>query len=695
MPSKGVLEYGGVPILAGKEVSIENIEKLKYIPSNVAMGNTAVIWSASDGNAYSPQATLEFYVNAVPEASNAIFVTDEDVDISFSQTDFDKIYSDSDADPLNKVIITALPVNGEVTLGGLSINIDSEALYSDLANLKFEPAQNFYGLTRFLLRLSDGNFWSNESEVEIRVNSVNDVATLNNFSKVFLDGNKVSITRKNIADNLTDVDGKPFSKIHVLSVPSKGKYKIANYIISNNDQSNVTGDFVLEYEKEGTMLNAEVLRYKVFDGTDYSSEGAIRVYVNNLPEISTFQVTMPEDQEHVFKVSDFANVYTDLNNNLFEKIKIITLPTNAVLEFDGVQLSSSKEMNLIDSDKLKYIPNLDFCGKDSFAWPAYDGYYYSNAKLVDITIVAANDRPVITAFTKGSLPNDDIVIYQKDFLSNYYDADEDILSRIRIVSLPATTVGKLVFNGSDVKVGDEMGGNLDKIVFTPVLDTENDTNFKWQAFDGFLWSEEKLITLDMFDDVDQINLAIEDLEIIYSPGDSVGRVTNDVTLKTEGLYGTMITWNSDADNLVSNSGVVTRPSYSEGNKTTKLTATLTKESLVETKEFTLTITKRGNPSEGTPSYGGHPEKEATKHIVYLALEQGEVNKEGQLVGIIEITEPNSKREYLQDFPTDYYKEEKKIDSDKNPNSNCKPSRQHVYRCAKGENKTIYYRISYR
>ena len=77
------------------------------------------------------------------------------------------------------------------------------------------------------------------------------------------------------------------------------------------------------------------------------------------------------------------------------------------------------------------------------------------------------------------------------------------------------------------------------------------------------------------------------LEIIYSGTDTARRVTGDVTLPATGANGVVITWMSSDTSIISTAGVVTRPDDMDTDVT--LTATLTKNAAMGTKEFTPTV----------------------------------------------------------------------------------------------------------
>jgi hypothetical protein len=70
-------------------------------------------------------------------------------------------------------------------------------------------------------------------------------------------------------------------------------------------------------------------------------------------------------------------------------------------------------------------------------------------------------------------------------------------------------------------------------------------------------------------------------------------VYNDIILPTSGDNGTVISWYSNNKAIVSDAGVVTRPVNGTGDATVKLTATVTKGSQTQTKEFTLIVKEQG------------------------------------------------------------------------------------------------------
>ncbi|GEM_PF-3559352 len=81
------------------------------------------------------------------------------------------------------------------------------------------------------------------------------------------------------------------------------------------------------------------------------------------------------------------------------------------------------------------------------------------------------------------------------------------------------------------------------------------------------------------------------LSINYQNTDSASSVTLDVGLITSGSYDTTISWETTNSSYITASGNVTRPEYLTEDQTVTLTATITKNSVQDTKDFVLTVTK--------------------------------------------------------------------------------------------------------
>ena len=161
-----------------------------------------------------------------------------------------------------------------------------------------------------------------------------------------------------------------------------------------------------------------------------------------------------------------------------------------------------------------------------------------------------------------------------------------------------------------------------------------DFDVTWRIINGYtnpllqwqeLTADERIIT-------DWLALDWDDIKGANS---AENNVTVDLVLPSTGTSGTTtITWSVDpAGNINLTNGKVTRPSYSQGDKTVTLTATISRDGgTSQTKDFTLTV--KAQPSTGGDSDSGDLytlQPAATQNI--SAASGGEVSHEGVKVTI--------------------------------------------------------------
>ncbi|NOU71373.1 hypothetical protein GC098_08050 [Paenibacillus sp. LMG 31458] len=102
---------------------------------------------------------------------------------------------------------------------------------------------------------------------------------------------------------------------------------------------------------------------------------------------------------------------------------------------------------------------------------------------------------------------------------------------------------------------------------------------------------------------DQMDVALDkaNLAIGFEEGDSEVGVTKNIHLITSGANGTIITWSSDTTSVIDANGKVTRPLSSESDATVRLSATITKGTVSDTRTFVLNVLKGVPPVDAVLS----------------------------------------------------------------------------------------------
>ena len=112
-------------------------------------------------------------------------------------------------------------------------------------------------------------------------------------------------------------------------------------------------------------------------------------------------------------------------------------------------------------------------------------------------ITIFNRAPFVTDFSKIGAEDNALTFSSSDFISNYSDADADLLTAVRIGSLPGG--GVLRLNGTAVTAGQVItASELHRLTFVPNLNFNGTVTFQYNATDGDQYANNSAtITLDI------------------------------------------------------------------------------------------------------------------------------------------------------------------------------------------------------
>ena len=89
-----------------------------------------------------------------------------------------------------------------------------------------------------------------------------------------------------------------------------------------------------------------------------------------------------------------------------------------------------------------------------------------------------------------------------------------------------------------------------------------------------------------------VNTDLANLLPIFTTPDSITQVTQNIFLSLNGALGSTIHWSSSNINIITNSGLVTRPDFLKSHQSVTLTATITYNNTSRKKTFDLTVLKQ-------------------------------------------------------------------------------------------------------
>ncbi|MGH1368913.1 MAG: Ig-like domain-containing protein, partial [Maritimibacter sp.] len=218
------------------------------------------------------------------------------------------------------------------------------------------------GTTTITYTVSDGNGNTDTAEVAVDVTPVNDDPVAEDDTATTEEGEPVTIP---VLDNDTDVDGDPLEVIEATS--PDGTVEI----------DPVTGE--LTFTPEDDFTGTTTITYTITDGNGGTDSAVVTVNVtpdDNTVDAVDDSYTTDEDTAIIVDLTDNDS---DPEGDDFEVTSVGT-PTNGTVELqpDGT---------------VKYTPNEDFNGTDTFTYIVTDEHGATDEATVTITIDPVNDRP--------------------------------------------------------------------------------------------------------------------------------------------------------------------------------------------------------------------------------------------------------------------------------------------------------------
>ncbi len=254
---------------------------------------------------------------------------------------------------------------------------------------------------------------------------------------------------------------------------------------------------------------------------------ARRVLAGN-PMVMDFAVDLNEDTTFTFTEDDFTTNYADNEvdeDNPLVSITITSGPTSGSLTLNGAEIMGP--ITAAQLSTLRYVPNADINGTDSFSWTASDGTGSSNSAAVTLNIAAVDDDPVVADSTVSATEDTDYTFSATDFTGAFSDVDGDTLTKITITQVPGT--GTLKFDGADLPDPADIAlADLGKLTYEVVDDFNGNVTLQWTATANGVESNTGSMTINVaaVDDdpvvVDSTVSTTEDTDYTFTASDFTG-----------------------------------------------------------------------------------------------------------------------------------------------------------------------------
>jgi len=368
-----------------------------YVPNQDWNGEDTFTYVANDGSLDSNAATVTITVNSVEDAPIAYSVTaslDEDTSgstIRIKGDGSDSAGSDPDGDDITFIIVS-LPSNASIynDAGGGVPDGDALAVGDEITSYYtiYNPTANYFGTDTFTFKTNDGKADSNIATVTVTVNNVDDQATAEDFTVT------------------TDEDSPAFVQILSSYIDDVDDNDVGPNDIIVNDPTNGTQNHSpcgcsstsFNYTPNADWNGTDTMTYKVsFQNSPpyhYSELATITVIVNpvnDAPIAYDFSKTVDKNSEITFalrETSPGSNTGTDNEGGVYDPD--IETGQDDDITFTLMSQPSNGTAELISNNDIKYTPNTDFVGTDTFTFRGNDGELNSNTATITINVSGVN-----------------------------------------------------------------------------------------------------------------------------------------------------------------------------------------------------------------------------------------------------------------------------------------------------------------
>ncbi|MEA3384830.1 MAG: Ig-like domain-containing protein, partial [Campylobacterota bacterium] len=308
------------------------------------------------------------------------------------------------------------------------------------------------------------------------------------------------------------------------------------------------------------------------DAGFYSEEVNLTLYKNvNIAPVGTFtSFNTDEDIEYIGILTA-----TDENNNSLTFSKISD-PEQGTLLFDN-------------NGSFTYTPSLNFYGEDSFSYIVNDTELNSTVSVVSISINPSVDN--INAITQTLNTDEDTSLdLNLSIINNsFVNIDGLSISKIKISNLPST--GSLEINSLAVSIDTNISSlNFNKIKYIPMVNSNTSDSFSIIAFDGYNWSDEALVNIDI-QSVNDNPIINTNNQIIVNENQTNAFTIDAFDIETTNLIYGISGEDVNYFNVNSSIGTVTfknAPNYQDKNSY-NITVTVNDGTTTVTKNITISI----------------------------------------------------------------------------------------------------------
>ncbi|AZQ65437.1 gliding motility-associated C-terminal domain-containing protein [Flammeovirga pectinis] len=470
LPPNGTLQFQGVDVNLGDEITFSNITDFTFVPNRFWFGTSTFEYNVLDqsGDSATNNATITIIIadqrhTPVALDDNGTTTSNTPIVIDAKINDFD-----DDNDPLALLTIDNV-LNGTATIENQQV--------------RFVPTSGFIGNATITYTLTDNTDGTDQAIINVIVS--NDVPIVNDIHYNGVIGDTIWLAKTDFINNF--IDAQPLDKIQIATLPTVGVLMKGNTIVNVNDEVQVSDiDSLYLVAKKEFGIFSTFFEWNGWDGLSYALNTAnvIITITNDIPIVSDIYYSGVIGDTIWLAKTDFINNFIDAQP--LDKIQIATLPTVGVLMKGNTIVNVNDEVQVSDIDSLYLVAKKEFgIFSTFFEWNGWDGLSYA-LNTANVIITITNDIPIVSDIYYSGVIGDTIWLAKTDFINNFIDAQP--LDKIQIATLP--TVGVLMKGNTIVNVNDEVQvSGIDSLYLVAKKEFGIfSTFFEWNGWDGLSYA---------------------------------------------------------------------------------------------------------------------------------------------------------------------------------------------------------------
>ncbi|MCS7018150.1 MAG: S8 family serine peptidase [Cytophagales bacterium] len=484
LPANGQLWFNGAPVTLHMVIPAAQIHLLAYQPNLDFLGTDSFQWSASDGTDFAATpAMVNLRVVKRPEPILPIPTIDPIADVETLED--------------TPVLVPVRIHYGELSDELLSIHVfaDDYALLPPHAfrwigsnanrRLMISPAPNRFGKTSVTIIVSNGRRGAVQ-KFNIKILPVNDAPSVVDAHIRVKSGSRFVFSIAFFDALYSDIENDSLSMLRIVQLPANGRLMLNERPLTDVPVALYRQAIAnLAYQPAEGFTGKDSFVWQASDGADWSAPATVRIQVwNTPPQVKAWSKRMHWRQTLHLTYSDWLAVFSDADGDLPVAIRLIgdVQPNQWVR--NSRPINSGMLLPLDSTTVIRFQPTRE-TGTKRYSWNAYDGTEWAE-EWAAFTVDVWNTPPTVQDFSRAGTGN--IVFDSRHFIASYYDADNDSIEQVRILSLPQ--FGQLFFRQIPLEEPTYLTvAQLNELSYKPHNPAQPQADsFRWAASDGVDYS---------------------------------------------------------------------------------------------------------------------------------------------------------------------------------------------------------------